>query len=387
MPANIDKAVDIMKLTSRERLTRIHENKEVDRPALKLWGFSPGMKPLTEAYRPVLDAAMKYTDLVLSGGSPFNFLAGRFHRDIVISHEDHPTSSPLWCDSVKVIRTPKGDLTTTHRYSTVGEPGYTMDYLIKEPGDIDRLLSLPYEPRPVEMDSYYEADRTAGDRGLALFNIEHAGYGLQNLCGSETISYLKADAPEKVDEILSVFASRLYNHVKAVLDAGHRPIFGWVGPELLIPPLMSPDDFENYVFKYDKPLCDLIHNAGCRVWVHCHGKVANFVSRFIDMGVDVLNPLEPPSQNGDADLNALVNRYGNTIGWEGNIEIQSLIESEREQLRGQIDECVGAGARSGRFILCPSAGFSEYINPSERYIENLLEYLTYGYEKVCAAGR
>ena len=47
-----------------------------------------------------------------------------------------------------------------------------------------------------------------------------------------------------------------------------------------------------------------------------------------------------------------------------------------------IDECVEAGWKSGRFILCPSAGYMEYIRPTEQYIENLLFYLNYGYEAV-----
>ena len=47
-----------------------------------------------------------------------------------------------------------------------------------------------------------------------------------------------------------------------------------------------------------------------------------------------------------------------------------------------IDECVEAGSRSGRFILCPSAGYMEYPFPELAYIENLLLYLRYGREVV-----
>ena len=100
--------------------------------------------------------------------------------------------------------------------------------------------------------------------------------------------------------------------------------FQWVGPEVYIPPLASPQDFEDFVFQFDKPLCDDIHNAGGYVWVHCHGKVANFIGRYIDMGVDILNPLEPP-KNGDINLEQIIKKYGNRIGWEGNFEIQEIL--------------------------------------------------------------
>ncbi len=118
------------------------------------------------------------------------------------------------------------------------------------------------------------------------------------------------------------------------------------------------------------------------MWVHCHGKVTSFIDRFIDMGVDVLNPLEPP-KNGDVDIKQIVDKFGNAIGLEGNIEIQDLFAASEQTLKQLIGDCVSAGAPSGRFILCQSAGFMEYPDPTERYIQNLMTYLEYGHECVC----
>ena len=81
-------------------------------------------------------------------------------------------------------------------------------------------------------------------------------------------------------------------------------------------------------------------------------------------------------------MNNIIARYGNRIGWEGNIEIQDILLSSKEHLRTLIDECVNAGNKSGRFILCPSAGYMEYPQPTEHYISNLMFYLRYGLEAV-----
>jgi hypothetical protein len=43
-----------------------------------------------------------------------------------------------------------------------------------------------------------------------------------------------------------------------------------------------------------------------------------------------------------------------------------------------MEECVSAAATTGRFILCPSAGFEEYVHPTEHYLNNLRIYLTHG---------
>jgi hypothetical protein len=286
-------------LTSKQRVMRIFENKETDRPALKLWGLDPRVPPLHDKYKPVIDAALKYTDLFVNASSPFHLLAGRNCENHVFS-EEVKTPSPHWIDKITTVQTNKGNLRAVHRVSTIGEPGYCTEYLVKEPRDIEKLLSLPYHPIPLNMDGYNRAEREIGDAGIVMFYLPHAAYGFQDLCGSENIVYFKNDEPELVNEIVDTFSQRIRHQAEAVINAGYKPVFSWVGPELFIPPLMGPQDFENFVFRFDKPLCDLIHNGGGYVWVHCHGKVAGFIQRFIDMGADVLNPLEPPSKNGDA---------------------------------------------------------------------------------------
>ncbi len=81
-------------------------------------------------------------------------------------------------------------------------------------------------------------------------------------------------------------------------------------------------------------------------------------------------------------MEQIIEKYGDRIGWEGNIEIQEILLSEQSRLKELIQECVRAGNKSGRFVLCPSAGFMEYTQPTVKYIENLLFYLQYGWECV-----
>lgn len=371
-----------MELTNRQRLMRIFQRQPIDRPALKLWGAHMGMKALHPDYQPVIDKALQCTDLFGGASSPLHLLGGALHKQYV-SVETRPTADPLWVERVTTVRTPLGNMRSVHRSSLIGDPGFTTEYLIKDASDLKKLLSMPYEPEPVSVEGYHRAVAEMGERGIVTYGLPHAGYGVQDLCGSETLAYFSVDDRELLDEAVALFASRIQAHTQAVLATGIQPVFAWVGPEVFVPPLLSPRDFEDFVFRYDKPLCDMIHNGGGYVWVHSHNKVSRFLSRFIDMGVDVLNPLEPP-KNGDIDLAQEVKRYGDRIGWEGNIEIQELLLSDSERIEQLIDECLEAGAPSGRMILCPSAGFMEYAHPTAQYIENLMRYLEYGYMRVNA---
>lgn len=369
-----------MKLTSRERIMRIFQNKEIDRPALKLWGYEPNLTAANPAYRPVCETAAEKSDIFVGVASNMNVYCGK-HAGALIEREYNDTDSPLWRDRHTVFHTPKGDLHGVERFSTVGEPSYTTEYMIKEPEDLDKLLSMPYVQDDYDSSRFFRQKALLGDRGVVMSSLDHAGYALQRITGSENLALFSVDCREKVDEVIGVYAKRLAGCAKAILASGVVAPFMWVGPELFVPPLLSPQDFDDFIFKYDKPICDLIHNAGGYVWVHCHGKVAHLVGRYIEMGVDILNPLEPP-KNGDINLREIVAKYGNRIGWEGNIEIQEILQAGPERLKALIDACVEAGNESGRFILCPSAGFMEYPRPSKEYIENLLIYLNYGFERV-----
>lgn len=369
-----------MILTSHERIMRIFQNREIDRPALKLWGATNDAYLLHPAYRPVWELARNISDLFIGFNLPFNIYFGQKSKGQVESFMTD-TDNPTFKDNHVIFHTPMGDLQSVDRISTIGEPSYTKQHMIKEPEDIDKLMSMEYEPFHFKTDDFYQQQMQLGDRGVVMVNLDHAGYALQRLIGSENMAFFSIDCRDKLEHAIEVFSQRIREFVRSIIAAGIKAPFQWVGPELFIPPLLSPRDFTDFVYKHDKPLCDDIHNAGGYVWVHCHGKVTNFIEKFISMGVDVLNPLEPP-KNGDIDLESIIDKYSNSIGWEGNIEIQEIIQASPVRLRELIHACVSAGNKSGRFILCPSAGYMEYPFPLQQYIDNLLLYLQYGYECV-----
>jgi hypothetical protein len=307
-------------------------------------------------------------------------------RDEFVAVEERPTDSDEWVDVVVTYHTPEGDLRTIARRSTVGKPGYDMEYLLKDPGDIKKLLSIPYEPFPFLPERHIESDTAVGDRGIAVFGLDHAMYGLQRVIGSENFAMWRIECDDLMMEAMTVFATRIRKHVMRALETGLRPVFGWVGPELCIPPLMSFDDFDRYVFALDKPLCDLIHDGGGYVWVHSHGRMGGLLERFVEMGVDVLNPIEPPPM-GDVTLEDAFDVVGSRMGLEGNIEAGDLMIGDEDDVREMIHDALMAG-RGRRFILCPTSGYMEDPTPPETLINNLLLFIHEGvrFAEACGAG-
>lgn len=371
-------------MTGRERLNAIFNGEPVDRPSLKLWGFYPDQKLIDDAYSDVYELAAQVTDYMCQCASPANIRLGMAASHIV---ETRRTPGPSqWEDITTVWHTPAGDLTGIYRASTTGLPGYELEHMVKTPQDLEALLSVPYEPLPLSLETYHTLDQRIGDRGICVYEIDEAMFALQSLMGPENFALMSIECRDLVHKVIAEYSSRIQLEVQQVFDAGLKPVFGWVGPEVCIPPLMSPRDFEEFVMRYDKPLCDYIHEHGGHVWVHCHNHVSRFIERFLYMGVDVLNPIEPPPM-GDVQLDDAVERFGNRIGFEGNIETHDLWTADTARIEALVAAAVAQGGKSDRFILCPSAGYMEFTHPTKTYIDNLLTYLRCGYEQVCGYGK
>ena len=78
--------------------------------------------------------------------------------------------------------------------------------------------------------------------------------------------------------------------------------------------------------------------------------------------------------------------HSSTIGAPGYItEYAVKDEDDLDVLREKIRACVKLGAKSGRFILCPSAGYMEYPEPEEKYLSNLMPSLDEGLKAVTNA--
>jgi uroporphyrinogen decarboxylase-like protein len=370
-------------MTRRERLLAIYRGEVPDRPAVRLWRAEPGLDLIHPAYEPVWRAALEKTDVIAGYGPRFDLYCGVHHESLFTSHEE-PTESPEWVNHITEL--PAGDRTlrSVYRKSTCNKPGYEMENLLKESADLEAFLTLPYEPYPFSPDDYLALEETLGDSGIVYFGLDHAMYGLQRQIGSENFALWRILCPDLLHEGIALYARRLRAHVEAVLATGLRPVFGWVGPELCIPPLMSPADFDAFVFDYDKPLIDLIHDAGARVWVHCHGKMGPVLERFADMGVDVLNPLEPPPM-GDITLAEAFGHVGDRMGLEGNIQGHDLMTATKDELGATIAEALEAG-RGRRHILCICSSFMEDPTPSDRLIENTLFYVHEGVRLAEAMG-
>ena len=342
---------------------------------IRIWGVDPmfpkdrpGWAPLYEwIERYELDLLRDWSATVEEWGQPT--VARRSER----RPSDHPD---LW-ERVDTVETPAGPLTRIDYEFKDGRPGYHKQHLIEGVADARTWLSIPFRAPAFRVDSYFDLERRTGDRALLAVGIDHALYSVQRMLGSEMFGYWLMDERPLLREMVEHEFRQIEAEVKRYLAFGAGDCFAYVGPELCIPPLASPRDFREFVFYYDQRLIDLIHDAGKLVWVHCHGDMDPVLEAFIEMGVDCLNPIEPPPV-GRLTLAEAKARVAGRMALEGGVENGDFDRLGPRQMERVVEQIVAQGKPGGGFILCPTSDPNTWTGLGRRHLDNFRAFVETG---------
>ncbi|NQU11974.1 hypothetical protein HQ590_14360 [bacterium] len=310
-------------LTSRERLRRCYCGEELDRPGVY---SRTGFPPDDPSYDRLQAYLQSHTDLKRSWD-------GRaFEAPAPIEHFVEPDSAEF-DRQVTVLHTPAGDLRSTYRISRRGQPGLHETYLIKTREDAEAYLSLPLPRVAGDVSSFGVADREIGDRGIldVPLGLNPAGF-VAELCGSETFAVMTITDREIIHALCERQMHVIRNSLRFLLERKVGPYFSMGGEEYVVPPLHGPRDFGDFNVKYDKPIIDLVHDAGGRMHIHCHGSIRTVLPGFLEMGADVLHPFEAPPM-GDITPRQAKDLARGRLCLEGNIQIAAMYERTPEQIR------------------------------------------------------
>ena len=333
-------------MNARERLRRCYFHEELDRPAVySRTGFPPD-DPSYDRLKAYLQAK---TELKRGwGGHALEAPA--------------PTEGfvePVSADfdrRVTVLHTPAGDLRSTFLASRRGLPGMHETSLIKTREDAEAYLSLPMPRIAGDTASFGEADREIGDRGIVEVNLgfNPAGF-VAELCGSETFAAMTLTDRDIVHALCERRMQVMLQLARFVLQRKLGPFFAMLGQEYLVPPLHGPRDFDDFNVRYDKPILDLIHEAGGRVHIHCHGSIRRVMPGFVAMGADVLHPFEAPPM-GDITAREAKAAARGRICLEGNTQIADMYDRTPDEIRAQTAALIRDAFDDHRgLIVCPTA--------------------------------
>lgn len=358
-------------MTSRERLMRTLRREPTDRCPVRLWGVDPHLKPQRPTYQALVNLVNEFDldSFVEMGRFAPGWFMGPGSEAAPVTTEETDSRHVGFREWHYTLHTPAGDLTSTYVWSPEGKPGYTMKHYIESLEDCLKWLSIPESAYDVDVSAYFEADKLIGERGIAVAGFNEPMYFVNANMGSEFFALATVDHREVLHEMIAQAYHRVEAYMKRALAAGVRGVWGYVGPELCIPPLASPRDFDEFVTAYDRPLIDLVHEAGGMVWCHCHGNMAQVLEKFADdLHIDCLQPIEPPPIG--IPLAEAKARVGDRMSLEGNLEVGWMELHDREFIRRKTLQALQEGMPGAGFILSLSSDHSHWLELSEKIQAN-----------------
>jgi len=117
--------------------------------------------------------------------------------------------------------------------------------------------------------------------------------------------------------------------------------------------IVSPEMFDAVLRPRYQKFIDLTHRYGAKAWFHSCGSTYFLHSRFIDMGLDVLDAVQTEPANMDPEK--LKAEFGDKLSYCGMIDTQRLLPY------GTVEECRAVArhrikiiGKGGGYIFCPS---------------------------------
>ena len=125
--------------------------------------------------------------------------------------------------------------------------------------------------------------------------------------------------------------------------------------------LQSRKMFQRFIAPPIKILAEQAHRNGVKFMFHSCGSVRELIPDLIELGVDILNPIQPAAVGMEPE--GLKRDFGSRLCFHGGIDIQYLLPLEpAEAVRKEVQRRVKILGRGGGYILAPSHNLQQDIS-------------------------
>jgi len=352
----------------RERVLTAVEHEEPDRVPTALWGSAYGITD------PLYRELLAYLDL----GEPVDPF--RVKRGHTVNHYDERILEALDTDT-RYVWAGFSDLAgppaeggvdawgagwrKTGLYATATEyplrdadAGGLADHAWPDPEAYVRREELRERARYLKAETDYAVVGRAAD-----------SYGMlersSSLRGTEQFLLDLAMNEAFAEALIERVAEVLYRLLEIYLDAAgpYLDIMELPGDDYAARhPLISPDMFDRFFAPHWRRLISLVKEAApkCKVLFHSDGNMEPFLGRLIDLGVDILHPLEPMPE---VDMAEIKRDYGDRICFWGAIDIKRAMQGDEAGVEEEVRQRIDILAPGGGYVLAPANHLQPDIPP------------------------
>jgi uroporphyrinogen decarboxylase len=117
--------------------------------------------------------------------------------------------------------------------------------------------------------------------------------------------------------------------------------------------MISPELYRKYIKPRHKELIDYIRNkTNAKIALHSCGSVATLIDDFIEIGIDVLNPVQATAVGMDTEKLKL--KYGNKISFWGSVDTQKVLPFKNTlDVENEVKKRITDLSKGGGFLFAP----------------------------------
>ncbi|MBO3802084.1 MAG: uroporphyrinogen decarboxylase family protein [Thermoproteota archaeon] len=169
------------------------------------------------------------------------------------------------------------------------------------------------------------------------------------LFGYNEIFTLMIKEPKKVEFVLDKLFEITYKQAELLVEADVDQVYNGddVGAQTTM--LIAPAHWRKFLKPRYEKLAKIIHSGGAFFHFHSDGWIEPIISDLIELGVDVLEPIQPEAMN----IKKLKEKFGDKISFEGGISVQRLPFKSKEEIKREVKEAIEILGPTG-YTLRPS---------------------------------
>lgn len=136
-------------------------------------------------------------------------------------------------------------------------------------------------------------------------------------------------------------------------------------------PLISPRSFAQIIAPARRELNAFIKSRAphAKIFLHSDGAITKLIPQFIEIGVDVLNPVEPDAHGNTPEA---LKCFRSELVFHGHLDTKGALRGSREDVRREVKRVVGGLGSGASYIMAPTNHVQPDIPP-----ENLTEAYSY----------
>lgn len=162
--------------------------------------------------------------------------------------------------------------------------------------------------------------------------------------------------PDVVERMHGFMADIVIERAKAAIDNGADGIISCEDFGYSTGPWMSPQHFRRFILPGLKRVADAIKKKGSFYIVHSDGNNEPLLEMIAEAGVDGYQSIDIL---GGMDLVDVKRRIGEKVCLVGNVDLRIIEKGSSEDIRKDVERCIGSAAEGGGYILCSSGAILE----------------------------